>query len=84
MTDITTLNITLTVITAVVIALVKIAINSGMPKRFSPVLAIVLGIASLLGLTFLEAPVSVIFAGIVVGLSACGLYDLGKTTILGK
>jgi len=72
------LEISLTVLAAVVIALVQIAKSLGLDSKYAGLLAIVLGIAGTLSLTFSQGIASVIFTGVVVGLSACGLYSQKK------
>lgn len=76
-----TLEISLAVITAVVIALVEVAKKVGLPSRWAPVLSIVLGVVGLLSLTFFQPVTTVVFTGLVVGLSACGLYSGVKATV---
>jgi EamA domain-containing membrane protein RarD len=68
---------------AVVIGLVALANGLGLPKRFSPVVAVVLGVS--FGVVYLT-PGNVklgVLAGIVLGLSAVGLYS-GTKNMLGK
>ena len=63
------------------IALVEFAKRVGMPSRFAPFLAIVLGIGLTLsdGIFYVEK----LIQGIMVGLASCGLYS-GTKSIIGK
>lgn len=68
-----------------VLALVTIAKDTGMPPKLSPILAVVLGIVlqTLQALTFehinsLDALYPVLAHGLILGLSASGLYDGAK------
>jgi len=54
------------------------------PQRFMPVISIAIGIG-LVFLVGLVEPIRLnIMAGIVIGLSASGLYDVVKKTVAGK
>lgn len=70
---------TFLVLVPVVIGLVQVAKTIGLPIRFSGLAAIVLGIggAFLLGGTLTET----ILSGIIVGLSAAGLYSATRSTL---
>jgi hypothetical protein len=74
------LDITLTVVTAVDIGLVQLAKTAGLPTRWCPLLAVVLGIVGLLSLTFFQPVTEVIFTGIVIGLTSVGLYSGTRAT----
>ncbi len=50
--------------------------------RWVPIISILFGIASSL-VVVSNSPIGVVI-GLMVGLSACGLYEVGKTTIVGK
>lgn len=65
---------------AVVIGLVKLAQQTGMPVKFAPALSVGLGIATGIVMAYQngQSALAGVVAGIVVGLSASGLYDLGK------
>ena len=67
-----------TIIVPVIIGLVAVATRVGLPTRFAPLLAVVLGVLSMWvsDVTLLQ--------GIIFGLSSSGLYDVAKTTIAGK
>ena len=73
-------SITLAVITAVVIGLVQLAKKTGLPARWCPLLAVVLGVLGLSALTFFQPVTEVILTGIVIGLSAVGLYSGARAT----
>jgi len=78
------MEITLTfgVLTAITISLVQILKSFKIDARINPVFAILIGIGlcALAGIAFPQ----LIFAGLVMGLTASGLYDVGSKTILGK
>lgn len=67
----------------VITGLIEIAKKMGLPKKFSPLIALALGIIA--GVVYIE-PQDVaggIIIGIAVGLSASGLYEYSKDTIEG-
>lgn len=67
--------------TAIVWGLCEVIKLVGLPKRYIPLLAVVLGVA----LTTLVSPtIEAIITGIVVGLSATGLHELGDRTVAGN
>lgn len=61
-----------------IVGLVQVAKNMGLKNEFAPILAIVLGV----GLSFLTTGTIAekIIGGVVVGLSAVGLYSGAKAT----
>lgn len=68
----------------VLVGLIEVAKIGGLPKRFSPILAIVLGI--LAGIVYLE-PESIrggIIQGIAVGLASVGLYSGTRNIMIKK
>lgn len=75
------ITITLAVITAVVIGLVQVAKLAGLPTQFAPLVAIVFGVLTALCLSFFQATTTVILNGVIIGLSAMGLYSGTKTTV---
>lgn len=67
----------MTSLVAIVIALTQIVKDVGLDSKFAPVIALVLGIAG--GVFFLDGEVQYrIMSGILMGLAASGLYDVGK------
>lgn len=67
----------------IITGLIEIAKKMGLPKKFSPLIALALGIIA--GVVYIE-PQDVaggIIIGIAVGLSASGLYEYSKDTIEG-
>jgi len=76
------LIITLSWVTPVVIALVAVLRKSfNISDRWVPLTSLVIGVAAglgLVGVTFLGG-----IAGAIIGLSASGLYDVGKRSVLG-
>ena len=74
------MNINETVVIPIIMAIVELAKGIGMPKKFSAVLAVIIG--ALIGVFFVE-PQCIkmgIFKGIVYGLTASGLYSGTKNT----
>ena len=66
-----------------VITCVAMARKLGMPSKYAPVLAIVLGIASgvVVGLTQTDVGLGAgIVSGVFIGASSMGIYDAGKVT----
>lgn len=63
-----------------ILAIVELFKKGGLPAKFSPFLSVFLGIV--VGLTYLEVPVKEgIILGLVIGLSASGLYSSGKSIV---
>jgi hypothetical protein len=64
---------------ALILGLTEVVKRLGLPKKFVPAFAVVLGA----GIQMLMVGVSStsILAGVVTGLVACGLYSSTKTTI---
>ena len=63
---------------AVVLGLVQVAKYAGLPNRLAPLLSVALGLMATLFISDLT-----ILEGIIVGLSASGLFSGGKA-VLGK
>jgi hypothetical protein len=51
-------------------------------NRFIPLVSMVVGIGA--GLLLIEVSIVGGFVGLILGLSACGLFEISKTTIAGK
>lgn len=68
----------------IVVALVEVISRLGVPSKFLPLCAIVIGIAA--GVFFIapESMPQAILSGIVVGLSAVGMYSGVKNTVQDK
>lgn len=70
----------------IVMGIVEAVKRAGLWKRYVPVLSIVLGIAAALVVGFGSGELAtgeVIMQGIIIGLSACGLWSGTKTFIKG-
>lgn len=80
MSDITAYGIALVPVVTGMVQLLKM---SGLPKKYTPITSLILGILS--GYYYLapDDPPKAIFMGIVVGLSAVGLYSGAKNTMQG-
>ena len=72
------------ILAAAVIGLVEVAKMMGVPKKFAPIISVILGLGFSL-LEFVANPdlVSTIVGGIIIGLSAVGLYSGTKNVIEG-
>lgn len=67
---------------ALIVGLVQVAKRLGLPSRFAPLLSLLLGIALVsLGLKGISA--ASIFSGLIVGLSASGLWS-GTKALSGR
>ncbi len=69
----------------ILLALVEVIKRTGIPSKFLPVVAIVLGVIvnvifKMMGVGLIEQ----IMFGMAAGLSSSGLYDLGTKTIMGQ
>lgn len=72
------------VLVAVVIGLVEAAKRIGVPEKFAPVFSVILGLGlSFLGFVANPDLVSTIVGGIIIGLSAVGLYSGTKNIVEG-
>ena len=80
MDDITVYGIALVPVVTGMVQLLKM---SGLPKKYAPISSLLLGILS--GYYYLapDDPPKAIFMGIIVGLSAVGLYSGTKNTMQG-
>ncbi len=72
-------------IVALVIGLVKVSREAGLPSKFAPGVSLFLGVlfGLLMALEGEQPLLGGALVGVVVGLSACGIYDVGKKTIDG-
>lgn len=70
-----TLEITMGVLVAVVAALTHVASNVGLPTKWCPVLALVLGVIGTVCLALFAVTATTVITGLVVGLSAYGLWN---------
>ena len=69
------------VIIAVIVGLVELFKQAGLPKKASPLVAIAFGIAGGVIYLFPHDTKAGIFMGLVMGLSASGLYSGGKALL---
>lgn len=70
-----------TVLIAVIIGLVAMATQLGLPKRFAPATALILGVVGGMVYIFPSDPKMGVLIGMVMGLSATGLYSGTKNTL---
>jgi hypothetical protein len=74
----------------VIVSLVQVAKYLGMNRKFAPLLSVALGIAVMVSVQvvravpWLQAWWEAIGAGLMLGLSACGLYSGGKAMLVSK
>jgi hypothetical protein len=74
------MNITLFSVPAIIVGLIEVLKKLGLQDKYIPLLDVLLGV----GLTWLIEPTEIrlmVLWGIVLGLSAGGLYDLGKEPV---
>jgi len=72
------------ILTAVVIGLVEVAKKLGMSEKFAPLLSLILGLGfAFMGFTANADLTQTIVGGIIIGLSAVGLYSGTKNVIEG-
>ena len=72
---------TFVILVPIIMALVQVIRGLGLDVRFAPVAAIALGIVGAVGLDVFSF--STVLSGIVVGLTASGIYSGVKTTVKG-
>lgn len=66
----------------IIVEICEVLKLAGVPSRFMPLLAVVLGIAG--SLLFFQVNFLYATAGVIIGLSTTGGYALVKTSILNK
>lgn len=85
MTDIAMLQSILekaAVLAPLTVGIVQVLKLSGLPARWLPAGAIVIG--AIFGWFFVASSSLGILAGLALGLSAVGLFEFGKTTVVGQ
>lgn len=72
------IEITISIITAIIVGLIQIIKGLGINKKWSPIIAIILGVifVGIMGYNWSH----ILFMGIIAGLSAVGLYSGAKNT----
>ena len=65
---------------ALVIGLVKLVREAGLPSKFAPLVSLIVGILGGIGVAVTSGQTILygVVLGIVFGLSASGIYDIGK------
>jgi len=71
------------IILAIVVGLTEVAKKIGLDGRIVPVFAVVVGIGTAF-IANLGGAWDVALQGLIVGLTAIGAYEVGKTTVLGR
>jgi flagellar biosynthesis protein FliR len=68
---------------ALVMGLVKVFREVGLPSKFAPITSVFIGV--ILGLAIAletgQSYVAGVVIGIMIGLSSCGMYDIGKKAL---
>jgi hypothetical protein len=65
----------------IIVGLVEVIKRAGMNVKYAPIVAILIGVAGVLGLTGVS--IEAVIGGVVVGLSAVGLFSSGRTALQG-
>lgn len=65
----------------ITIGLVQVVKVAGAPSQYLPIIAVLIGVC--FGVFFVAASTLGVLAGIVLGLSAVGLYEFGATGVKG-
>jgi len=74
----------ITILVALTVGLVEVVKGLGIPKKYIPLVAIVIGVTfAIVGNISGELIVN-ITTGLGIGLASCGLFDFTKKTVLGK
>jgi len=77
------LELSFIVLSGITVGLVQMVKTVGLPSKYSPLVAILIGV----GLSFLAnlethiGPVMSAFSGLLIGLSSVGLYSTGKNVV---
>lgn len=72
-------------LTAIVVGLSEVIKRAGVPSKYIPILALVIGVGFNFGFKFMGSTnAELLVGGILASLTACGFYDLGIKPILSK
>lgn len=74
----------MTIAIPIVMALVEVFKKTGLPDKFAPILSVALGMAYTVSYTVLSGqgePINSLYLGLVVGLSASGMYSLANRAV---
>lgn len=68
---------------ALVMGLVKVFREVGLPSKFAPLTSLVIGVilGIIISLESGQSYLAGVVIGIMLGLSSCGLYDVGKKAV---
>lgn len=73
------------ILVALIVGITEVVKRIGLEARWLPLVAIVLGIFGNFGGKVIGAAnLELVIGGLIAGLTACGLWDLGKKTVLNK
>lgn len=76
-------GVVLGVLTALTMAIVEVAKQIGLNSRYAPLLSVITGIA-LITLGTFSIGTDLIIPGLIIGLTASGLYSGTKTVVTGQ
>lgn len=74
------ISATILALVPILIALIEVLKIAGLPSRYAPLFSLVLGVTGAAAVTMSVSPTTIV-SGLVVGLSASGLYAGTKATI---
>lgn len=72
------------VIIAIITGLIEVFKKLGLNTKFAPVISVILGLFFVFYMANYTAIADIAINGLIIGLSACGLYSGAKTLIGGK
>lgn len=78
-----TIPITLGILAGITVGIVEIVKRIGLPKRYLPIFALVIGVA-LVSLGMKEFSITSALNGLIIGLLSCGLWSGAKKVITDK
>ena len=76
------MQLEITILIAIVLGLTEVGKKMGLPSKYAPLLALIVGVGFNITLKFVGAEMSeLVVGGIIAGLTGCGLYSGGKSLI---
>ena len=72
------------VIIAIITGLIEVFKKLGLNTKFAPVISVILGLFFTFYVANYTINADIVINGLIIGLSACGLYSGAKTLIRGK
>lgn len=74
-------EISLPVLIAIIVGLIEVAKKLGLNSKFAPLLSVILGVGLSLMAGITSTVPNMILTGVIIGLSAIGLYSGTKSTV---